>query len=186
MNPREENDEPAPKQPYHSKKVLPGPEGGGPPLEWHYGDRRMQWWFSGVTVVACLLLAVFKSGWAWAGEWYVWAVLAAFGLIAWILPKGHKISAGADWLNTRGEIVRIYELTAVKLKGTAGGYNIHLYDVHGHEADTGLDLMYANRDLWDLVYNGIRHSVAHGAQTDALTRSKLQLGREHHEQDSGS
>lgn len=35
----------------------------------------------------------------------------------------------------------------------------------------------ANQDLWDLVYNGIRHSVARGAETSGYARGALKLGK---------
>ncbi|HVW43697.1 MAG TPA: hypothetical protein VHC18_20345 [Amycolatopsis sp.] len=76
----------------------------------------------------------------------------------------------------RVRIVKTYELTEITVRGTAaGGYNIELRDRNGGEADTALDFLYENHDLWDLVYNGIRHSVAAGAATTPLTRRKLRL-----------
>ncbi|WP_158885025.1 hypothetical protein [Amycolatopsis anabasis] len=170
--------EPEAKQPFQSRKVLKGPTGGGPALEWHYGDRSMQRWMSGILVAVCLIFATLKwGGLGWMSVWWLWLILAGIGLLGWILPQGHKIAAGSDWLNTRGGIVRIYELTEIKVTvNAAGGYGIELRDRSGGEADTSLDFMHSNRDLWDLVYNGIRHSVASGASTNAMARSKLKLG----------
>ena len=39
-----------------------------------------------------------------------------------------------------------------------------------------MDFTHSNRDLWELVYNGMRHSVATGATMNAIARRKLQLG----------
>jgi hypothetical protein len=36
--------------------------------------------------------------------------------------------------------------------------------------------MHSNRDLRELAYNGMRHSVATGATMNAIARRKLQLG----------
>lgn len=165
------------KQPYHSRKVLTGPEGGGPTLEWHYGDRKMQRWMAAcLAVVLVAFYTIRSSGFEWVSVWYLWLYVAVIVAVGWLLPAGHKIAAGADWLNTRGGIVKTYELTEITVRGTAaGGYHIELRDRDGGEADTALDFLYDNPDLWDLVYNGIRHSVAAGAATTPLTRRKLRL-----------
>lgn len=172
-----QNREPTAKQPFRARKVLAGSEGGGPTLEWHYGDRKMQRWMAvGLAVVLIAFYTIRSEGLAWVTVWYLWAYVAVIMGLGWLLPLGHKIAAGADWLNTRGGIVKTYELTEITVRGTAaGGYNIELRDQNGGEADTSLSFLCENRDLWDLVYNGIRHSIAAGAATTALTRRKLRL-----------
>lgn len=35
-----------------------------------------------------------------------------------------------------------------------------------------------NRDRWNLVHNGIRHSVTDGATTDGYARGALELGED--------
>ncbi|KAA9152406.1 hypothetical protein FPZ12_036965 [Amycolatopsis acidicola] len=166
------------KQPFHARKVLAGPEGSGPALEWCYGDRKMQRWLAVCLAVVLIAFYTIRSaGFAWVTVWYLWAYVAAIVGLGWLLPLGHKIAAGADWLNTRGGIVKTYELTEITVRGTAaGGYNIEFRDGNGGEADASLDLLRENRDLWDLVNNGVRHSVAAGAATNVLARSKLGLG----------
>jgi hypothetical protein len=69
------------------------------------------------------------------------------------------------------------KLVEIKVtENAAGGYGIELRDRSGGEADTALDFMHSNRDLRELAYNGMRHSVATGATMNAIARRKLQLG----------
>ncbi|SFQ32474.1 hypothetical protein SAMN05421810_106130 [Amycolatopsis arida] len=166
-----------PRQPYRERKVLQPPAGEGPALEWHYGDRRMQRWMAGIIFGGLCIIATFKrGGLAWMAEWDIWVVFMGLAAVGYIVPLGHKISAGADWLNCRGGFVKTYELTEIKVTpGGGGDPHIELFDQHGGSADTGMNLIQANQALWDLVYNGIRHSVANGATTNRLARKWLRL-----------
>jgi hypothetical protein len=164
------------KQPWNRRRVAAGPDAAGPPLEWDYGDSRTQWWVGGIVLALMFLLATLKwGGFDWVSVWWLWLVLPGLAWLTSSLVRGHKISAGADWLNSRGGIVRTYELTKVTVTSHAGGYGLELADAQGGSADADFGLIQVNRDLWDLVYNGILHSVAAGAETNNLAVKRLHL-----------
>lgn len=78
----------------------------------------------------------------------------------------------------KGE-VRLYRLTKVSVVDTRRqGPALQLTGTFGTVTRSVLlpfGLLEGNQQLWDLVYNGIRHSVAKGAQTDPHTRDLLRL-----------
>jgi hypothetical protein len=122
------------------------------------------------------LLATFKwGGLGWVSVWWLWLALPGLAWLTSMLVRGHKISAGADWLNCRGGIVCTYELSDITVTSHAGGHGLELKDAHGGTADADFGLIQVNRDLWDLVYNGILHSVAGGAETNKLAVKRLHL-----------
>jgi len=83
--------------------------------------------------------------------------------------------AGANWYKYGRRYVKIYELTSVKVKGTPGSWALDLRDAEGRKVWTELDPIPQNPRLWDLVYNGIRHSVRNGAETNQRALDRLQL-----------
>lgn len=148
------------KQPYSARKV---PAGFGPALEWSYSTRRHQW-YSGLLVAALVVLVfIFSSGFAFVSSWIQWLFIAAAGLFGWLIPRGDKMSAGADWVNAGRGAVKTYELTSIKTAGKIGSHQLILTDGDGNEVERDLINFQANGDLWDLVFNGIRHSIAEGA-----------------------
>ena len=168
---------PDPKLPYRARKVLLPPADEGPPLEWDYGDRSMFLWWAGIAVVLLIALFTFRNmSLEWVTDWRRWLAIALLASLFALLSRGHKISAGADWYNARGGFVKTYELTKVKVRGGGGGDPvIELTDRHGGEASSNLGSIQINRELWDLVYNGICHSVVNGAEVNDLAVRWLKL-----------
>ena len=95
------------------------------------------------------------------------------------------IVAGSRWVGSgkgrKAHTVRHYELTKIST-GSSFGYdgsvNAGRMDLHLHEGpnlilafDTAM--LEVNPELWALVYNGIRHSVANGATISRATRERL-------------
>lgn len=85
--------------------------------------------------------------------------------------------AGARILEGRhGEKVWLYELSGIAVKDgklrLAGGFE---GQKSGWMSPLPLDLLESNPRLWDLVYNGLRHSAAAGAEVDPHTRELLRL-----------
>jgi hypothetical protein len=72
--------------------------------------------------------------------------------------------------------VRTYELVEVKLlkRGRTGNY-LRLVDSGGRVLETGYGFVRQNRLVWDLVYNGILHSVISGQATTNM-RLHVELG----------
>jgi hypothetical protein len=89
-----------------------------------------------------------------------------------------KVSAGAEWLQRRRSWVRTYELRRVTAHSTPSGIEIRLADLGGRELSVLSDEIQRDRYMWDLVYNGIMHSViAGGAETNNLLHRAFQVPR---------
>lgn len=86
--------------------------------------------------------------------------------------------AGAHILEGRhGEKVWLYELSGIDVKPggklrLAGSFE---GQKSGWMSPLPLSLLESNQPLWDLVYNGLRHSAANGARVDPHTRELLRL-----------
>ncbi|KID29118.1 hypothetical protein HQ32_03405 [Prauserella sp. Am3] len=101
-------------------------------------------------------------------HWQIWLIIAAGSYLMSNPFNVDTISAGADWVQWRrsrlrkANYLKLYELT--KIRTSYGGADLHLalYD-----DERGMDRTFAewhrDRRIWDLVYNGIAHSVANGA-----------------------
>ncbi|MCA1708285.1 MAG: hypothetical protein LC808_35420, partial [Actinobacteria bacterium] len=99
-------------------------------------------------------------GFGWMSTWWLWLIVLVGLPIFYFAIGGHHMSAGADWLNSRGSFVKTYELTSIKVStGGGGSYYLNLEDGQGNEVSIQLGVIQQNRALWDLVYNGILHSV---------------------------
>ena len=162
-----------------------------PILEVVQARRRNALWFAAryplisglmlaVLVTAYLLIdAARTDGFAWAEEIRVWAVIiavltAGYTEIRYLQHRKQLVYAGVDWVGEgsgRGECVGTYELSRIAL--TDG--TLHLTGRDGTRLDLPMGLLEANPALWDLVYNGLRHSTAAGAETDPTTRERLRL-----------
>jgi hypothetical protein len=46
-----------------------------------------------------------------------------------------------------------------------------LTDVDGHKIDAPIHIIQSDRLIWDLLYNGIRHSIAKGAELKGTARN---------------
>jgi hypothetical protein len=167
------------RKPWHPKKVPQPPDGQGPPLEWDYGNAREKRWTFGVAIVLITAFLTLRgalssdsSTFGWVQHWQVWAVLIAGGLLM-SLGKSQDISAGADWFMRHKAFVKTYELVSVKMDKDWGHGEVTLQDRSGNEAKVSLMLL--KQPLWDLVYNGILHSVAAGADVDRMVVQRLRL-----------
>ncbi|WP_344447696.1 hypothetical protein, partial [Kitasatospora nipponensis] len=86
-------------------------------------------------------------------------------------------SAGADWLAVPDkDYVKTYELTKATVHVDGVAHVIQMVDSSGRSARPRVDDLQANHRLWDLVYNGILHSVhVGGAETNKRARDYLLL-----------
>ncbi len=127
------------------------------------------------------LLAVFGTisagGFSWVLEWWAWGLLALFPWIMFRASGNHWTAAGVSWVQWRDSWVDTYKLTRIQF--SADGYSrvLRLKDAHGNEIHSfKISEIQRNPDLWDLVYNGILHSVASGnCDIDAKTRHILKI-----------
>jgi len=105
--------------------------------------------------------------------------LALLGFAVYLIrSSGRSVSsAGAEWYSTGDRWVRIYELVQVTMSQARNGDGyLRLVDVDGRALKVGYAHLRHNRLIWDLVYNGILHSVIAGnAETNWSSRTELDL-----------
>ncbi len=117
-------------------------------------------------------------GIGWMSTWWLWLFVIWPPFVFYFIGRSVGISAGADWFAIKNGHVDTYELTEVKIVGTSGGlaWDLELKDESGNELSINLREIQTNRDLWDLVYNGIVYSVQRGsAKTNPSALDKLKL-----------
>ncbi|OLT48255.1 hypothetical protein BJF85_13665 [Saccharomonospora sp. CUA-673] len=91
-------------------------------------------------------------------------------------------AAGADWFmvrrtrwgRTAHRWVDLYELTRIDARFLGGGFHLDLTDKDGGVSVTFPEVQ-ADRRIWDLIYNGIVHSVANGATIDNMSIGVLNI-----------
>ena len=109
-------------------------------------------------------------------SWFLWMVLAVTIPIYYFSLRSKRVVAGADWLRSGPRWVRTYELTKIALKRNGTTALLELVDQGGRTLQVPWSQLQYNRELWDLVYNGILHSVYLGhAEVDAGARHHLKL-----------
>lgn len=175
------------RQPWHSRKVPQPPAGEGRVLEWcYFGDARNRVGLFvsiavltvGFVIVHVLTVSPGPYGrWVWLTSWKFWVALVVVCLLYAWLGSRPKMSAGAAWLMFGKRFVRTYELTSVKVRKSDDWHEglLVLEDAGGHELSAQLYKLRINHDLWDLVYNGIRTSVANGAFVNQTAMETIEL-----------
>lgn len=176
--------------PYRDLRLSQKPEpppGLGPVLAWHRESRK------GKVAVAVAGLVILSGGTAAIsllrgfgldalGYWQIWVII----LVATFLATGPfsylTYAVGADWLlveraswGVKKRIwVDLYDLT--KIDASYGGTTFHLflYD-NGGGLSRSFEELQRDRRIWDLVYNGILHSVVSGAQVSKQAVGILKL-----------
>lgn len=131
------------------------------------------------SAVCVLVIAgtVLSGGLGWVADWFSWAVIAATALYFFAVQRGAVFAAGARWLTFGNKWVRIYELAEVRVKARGPNWwRIVLVDRNGRRVNAPLNQLVQNRELWDLVYNGILRSVHTGkVRTNRTARRLLRL-----------
>lgn len=160
-------------------KYPAAPEGRGPILEWHQGRASTS---IGSGLLVSLIIIVFGTlkdwGFGWMTTWWLWLLVIWPPFFFYFIGRRTGISAGADWFAVKGGHVDTYQLTEVKVTGASGGlaWDLDLKDKNSNELSINLREIQTNRELWDLVYNGILYSVQHAsAKTNSHAIDKLKL-----------
>lgn len=136
----------------------------GPPLEWCEESKHFP--VHGAAFFLCFMLAcatfVYR-GFDWIYEWLPWTAVLGLPLLVFFDMRKDRVLAGARWVQERDKWVSTYEL--VTIRSTTVGLNraTKLIDAQGNKIVLILRNAQANPALWDLVYNGIVHSVASGS-----------------------
>lgn len=161
-----------------SAKYPDAPSTARPVLEWYQDTVRFSV-ASGLLMSAIVVafLCFRDWGFGWVSTWWLWIFVAIPPVWMYFVGKRYGISAGADWFAMKDAYVDTYDLVEVKLVGASGGlaWDLTLRDKKGDAVTVGLRDIESNRDLWDLVYNGIVHSVGRGAKTNGKAVDKLKL-----------
>ena len=135
--------------------------------------------FGGVVVMVAVLAlygTAQNRGLEWMSWWGYWAIM---GVSSWFmyLTGDRWTAAGASWVQKQNSWVDTYHLTRIRVYVGRDIRSLSFGDTHGNELRSlSLAQIQANPDLWDLVYNGILHSVASGnCDIDAKTRQILKI-----------
>ncbi|MBA0123993.1 hypothetical protein H0B56_00365 [Haloechinothrix sp. YIM 98757] len=165
------------------------PSGLGPVLAWHRGNARRKVLagavLAGMTAAGLSLVSLAQGDglgiWTF---WFTWLLVVVAALIG-ARPGTYEVdAAGADWfqrekvwfrLVRQKEFVNLYELTRIDVGYRTGGTRILvLSDVLSTVRAPLMDFQ-MDRRMWDLVYNGILHSVAGGARVNRNAWRELEL-----------
>lgn len=160
-------------------------------LAWHKENARGKvagfLWSAAIIVGGGSILAAVEGDppLAWIQYWQLWVVVVV-GSTLMSRPLTYiSMSAGADWFQCQivrfGVTVRkkhldLYQLQ--KIKGTTGPAALYLELADASDfIDLARVYWQSDRRIWDLVYNGILHSVAAGAEVDRNARGFLELAQ---------
>lgn len=168
------------------------PVGQGPVLAWFRSTRKG----AGSTAVTLgVLVAIFlvvRNGFSWLTNptyWPVWTIVLVCAIGYYVIDRRTYSSAGADWVCRGKKWVKTYELVKVTCHAYhPAGAALYLQDSEGRKLRYRLaDLSVDDRQIYDLTFNGILHSViAGGAKTNGLGRRTLALPSIRPAADSGS
>ncbi|MPY79722.1 MAG: hypothetical protein GEV04_14865 [Actinophytocola sp.] len=154
------------------------PPGKGPALEWFADAKRTMWGAAGfLFLLGVIFLSVKDGGIDWMGVWWLWLILVVFTSPLLLVRRGTRMTVGADWLRLAGDQwVDTYRLSTIRVTTGFGTYHLELTDAAGNKADTQVWYLQKNRKLWDLLYNGILHSIVHhGADVNRRAVEHLHL-----------
>uniref|UniRef100_UPI003F49191A hypothetical protein n=1 Tax=Pseudonocardia sp. CA-138482 TaxID=3240023 RepID=UPI003F49191A len=105
-----------------------------------------------------------------------WLIATA---IALLVRRTHTVYAGASWAGDaedKGKILSTYDLARINVYGRPGpSARLQMVAPDKTFLLIPMGLLEANPRLWDLIYNGLRHSAAAGAEVDQPTRDLLRL-----------
>ncbi|TWE14338.1 hypothetical protein FHX69_6483 [Prauserella muralis] len=147
-------------------------------LEWFYPDRTSRF-IAGLCGTAAVLAVYIVKDWgfSWVGNIWLWLIAAPWPFVFLLIGRTGRTSAGADWVGIgKDTFIKTYELTTVKVFVDGAAHVIDMADRHGASARVKVFDLQQNHKLWDLVYNGILHSVhVGGAETNKRARDYLLL-----------
>lgn len=162
----------------HASAPEPPPD-QGPVLAWYHSTRRGAIYAAVGGFVAAALLLSLRDGFQfrWVHYWELWAGLVAIGLLVGAAAlRGTESSAGVEWVRGRKAWVRTYELVKVTTSVSPSGVALAMRDSGGRSLSISLATVQSDQLLWDLVYNGILHSVIDGkAETNGRVHLHLHL-----------
>lgn len=157
-----------------SRRRPKAPRGQGPLLEWYRDSRSYNYGLAAFAFALMLvIMTAIAGGLWWANEWVFWLIVL-FAPLMMLLGRRHWMAVGADWFASHTGWVKLYELTKVELAGSGASPSLYLTDAEGRVAHAELRRIQANSRLWDLVYNGIIHSL-HTREVTVNTAARVQV-----------
>lgn len=167
----------SPKVRDETRTPLP-PEGEGPVLEWYRRSKVNSIKIGMLGFIAMAIGLTVMQGFSqqWAQFWWIWVILVLASLGVYSSDRAAKPEVGAEWLKNGKAWVRIYEL--VEIRGKARGRHIELTlrDRDDRYLQIGSGDLQEDGELWDLVYNGMLHSIIEGeANVDSVVHFALRL-----------
>lgn len=171
-----------------SRRPQPPPD-MGPTLAWHRRSWRSKLSeyvldFVLTTALIAIISLLNEGSLVLLGVWQFWLFPP---VTAYLIAKPLVdifVAAGADWaakghkrwwtLRAKHRWVKLYELTRIEGDSMITGKYLRLADGQRGMGFALRDVQ-VDRRIWDLIYNGILHSVAAGAEIDAAAIHILQL-----------
>ena len=160
-----------------SRKPQP-PKGQGSTLAWYQASPRKGFfavlWTYVLVIAGLFIVRGFSTD--WFHVWWLWVGMAALSLLAYPITMKDNYAAGAEWVMVNKDWALTYELVSVKAYTYSNSLNLHFVDSGGRTLKANISRFQDDRRIWDLLYNGILHSVViNGAETNQLARGTLKL-----------
>jgi len=157
----------------------PAPSGQGPLLAWYRSSQSyaIQIGVGGFLFTGFLLSVRDGFQFHWVKYWWAWLILMVAGfLIGFTQRKGSECSVGVEWVRGRKTWVRTYELVRAKVNVGVGEFYLSMQDRDGRSLSLSVSSLQEDRLIWDLVYNGVLHSVIEGgAETNGQLHRYLRV-----------
>lgn len=168
------------------------PEGMGRALVWRQdggkeGVRRYLWSLAVVIVGMTAVILLQYHSFDWVLSWQIWLIVVVGSYLMSDPLARQTISAGADWVQwkkrpkwyqwrrDRGTFLKIYRLTKIEGYGAGPVLYLRIVDEDGRGIDRTRTELHPDRRIWDLMYNGIQHSVANGCEINSLAIQMLHM-----------
>lgn len=122
-----------------------------------------------LSLICFAYVSLRDTGFDWMRIWWLWIFIVVPLPLFFVLLRTERFSAGADWAAHKRDWVRTYELKAIKIEPTERSMELSLSDTSDRRLVADLKEIQRNRELWDLVYNGVLHSIHSRHVTTDLT-----------------
>ncbi len=107
-------------------------------------------------------LTIRDQGLGWIDNWTLWCVALAGGAFMYWRGGHNWMAAGSQWVQSGPQWINTYEIVRIRFSVDGLHRVIRLKDSSGQELTLELRNAQGHPLLWDLVYNGLLHSVASG------------------------
>lgn len=157
------------------------PEGQGPVLVWYKPSSLQKWGVGGTGFLMLVVGFTIMQGFdlRWMTAWWMWLIALVFAALIGGSVRGSECSVGAEWLQRKGGgWVRLYELKKITGHRRSNALHLDFEDQDGRVVQISTSDLHHDPGMWDLVYNGMLHSViAGGAETNGRLHAALDLPR---------